>query len=115
VAGWYGLPPGHRLPVFAQLRVRGERREARGVGIGPVEAFVAALSTFSGEPCELTDYAEHAAGPGASACALAYVSMRVGQNQRYGAGRHEDVLVATFRAIVSAYNRAQAAALKQPI
>jgi len=94
--------------VFAQLLLRGERREARGVGSGPVEAFVAALSTLTGQPCELTDYAEHAAAPGAAACAVAYVSLRVGQSQRYGAGRDEDVVIATFRAIVSAYNRAQA-------
>ncbi|MEI9937388.1 MAG: 2-isopropylmalate synthase [Pseudomonadota bacterium] len=94
--------------VFAQLLLRGERREVRGIGLGPVEAFVAALTTLAGQPCEITDYAEHAMSPGAAACAVAYVSVRVGQSQRYGAGRHEDVLVATFRAIVSAYNRAQA-------
>lgn len=100
--------------VIAQLLVRGERREARGSGSGPVEAFVAALSTLAAQPCELTDYAEHAAAPGAAACAVAYVSLRVGQSQRYGAGRHEDVVIATFRAIVSAYNRVQAELSRRP-
>jgi 2-isopropylmalate synthase len=94
--------------VVARFVVRGEQREARGIGKGPVEAFVAALNTLSGPVCELTDYAEHAAAPSASACAVAYVAVRFGQSQRYGAGRHEDVVVAAFRAIVSAYNRAHA-------
>lgn len=96
--------------VVARLLVRGEPREARGVGRGPVEAFVAALNELPGPTCELTDYAEHAATPGAAACALAYVSVRIRESQRYGAGRHGDVVVAAFRAIVSAYNRAHAEA-----
>ena len=94
--------------VVAQLLVRGERREVRGTGNGPVEAFVAALNALAGPKCELTDYAEHAATPGAAACAVAYVAVRIGQSQRYGAGRHEDVVVAAFRAIVSAHNRVHA-------
>jgi 2-isopropylmalate synthase len=92
--------------VVAQLLVRGEQREARGTGNGPVEAFVAALSTLGGPPVELTDYAEHAATSGANACAIAYVAVRVGQTVRYGAGRHDDVVIAAFHAIISAYNRA---------
>ncbi|HYQ14519.1 MAG TPA: alpha-isopropylmalate synthase regulatory domain-containing protein, partial [Polyangiaceae bacterium] len=101
---------GNECTVVAQLLVRGERGEVRGVGHGPVEAFVAALSTFPGSAFELTDYAEHAATTGANARAVAYVAIRVGDTVRYGAGRDEDVVIAAFRAVVSAYNRAQAAA-----
>ena len=91
------------------LLVRGERREALGIGNGPVEAFVAALSTLGGPAFELADYAEHSAAPGAGASAVAYVAVRSGSVLRYGAGRHEDVVIATFRAIVSALNRTDAA------
>jgi len=101
---------GKECAVVAQLSVRGERREARGLGNGPVEAFAAALSTLGGAAFELIDYAEHAAASGAGASAVAYVAVRVGQSVRYGAGRHEDVVIAAFRALVSAYNRAQAVA-----
>jgi 2-isopropylmalate synthase len=107
---------GKECAVVAQLLVRGEQREVRGVGNGPVEAFVAALSTVGGPACTLTDYAEHAATSGAGAPAVAYVAVRVGQAVRYGAGRHEDVVIAAFRAIVSAYNRAHAASAQaQPL
>jgi 2-isopropylmalate synthase len=100
---------GKECAVVAQLLVRGERREAHGIGNGPVEAFVAALSTLGGPAFELSDYAEHAATPGASARAVAYVAVRIGPTIRYGAGRHQDVVLAAFHAIVSALNRAQAA------
>ena len=100
---------GKECAIVAEVLVRGERRSARGIGHGPVEAFVAALGTLV-PAFNLTDYAEHAAAPGASAHALAYVAVQVGQTVRYGAGRHEDVVIAAFRAIVSAYNRSLAIA-----
>ena len=99
---------GKDCAVVAQLLVQGERQEVRGIGKGPVEAFVAALGTLGGPNFELTDYAEHAAASGASAEAVAYVAVRSGQVQRYGAGRHQDVVLAAFAAVVCAYNRAWA-------
>lgn len=90
--------------VTVQLTARGERREARGSGNGPVDAFVAALSSVVGA-VEVVDYAEHAAAPGAAARAIAYVAVRVGGVERYGVGRHEDVVLAAFQAIISACNR----------
>jgi 2-isopropylmalate synthase len=102
---------GKDCAVVAQLMVQGEKREARGIAHRPVEAFVAALGTLGGPPFELTDYAEHAAGSGANAQAVAYVAVRSGTVQRYGAGRDADVVLAAFRAVVSAYNRAWADAL----
>ena len=102
---------GKECAVVAQLLVRGERREAHGIGNGPVEAFVAALSTLGGAAFELSDYAEHAVTSGASSRAVAYVAVRIGQTVRYGAGRHDDVVLAAFQAIVSALNRAHEAAV----
>jgi len=100
---------GKECAVVAQLLVRGERREARGIGNGPVEAFVAALGTLGGPAMELGDYSEHSAAPGAGAFAVAYVAVRSGAVLRYGAGRDEDVVIAAFRAITSAFNRAHRA------
>lgn len=99
---------GKECAVVAQLAVNGARRELQGIGKGPVEAFVAALAALGGGRVEVVDYAEHAVAAGASACAVAYVAVSVGDQVRYGAGRHEDVVLATFRAIISAYNRAHA-------
>jgi 2-isopropylmalate synthase len=97
---------GQNCTVTAQVTVRGERREAHGTAHGPVEAFVTALRTLGGPAFELVDYAEHAATPGADARAVAYVAIRIGETTRYGAGRHDDVVIAALHAVVSAYNRA---------
>jgi 2-isopropylmalate synthase len=101
---------GEDCAVTARLLVRDELREARAIGNGPVDAFVAALRSLGDSAFELADYAEHSAAPGAFASAVAYVAVRSGEVVRYGAGRHEDVVIATFRAIVSALNRAEDAA-----
>jgi 2-isopropylmalate synthase len=92
----------------AQLTVRAERREAAAAGTAQ-SSIVAALGTSGGPTFELADYAEHSATPGAGAQAVAYVAVRTAPVVRYGAGRHEDVVLATYRAVVSACNRAQAA------
>jgi len=101
---------GKECAVVAQLTAFGERRDLHGIGNGPVEAFVAALTALAGRRIEVVDYAEHAAAAGASARAVAYVALQIGDRIRYGAGRHEDVVLATFRAIISAYNRVEAEA-----
>jgi 2-isopropylmalate synthase len=96
---------GNECAVVAQLSVHGQPRAIHGIGNGPVEAFVSALSALGDERIEVVDYAEHAAATGAAARAIAYVAVSLGTNVRYGAGRHQDVVLATFAAIVSAYNR----------
>jgi 2-isopropylmalate synthase len=101
---------GKECAVVAQLTVEGKRREVSGIGNGPVEAFVAALATLGEPRPEVLDFAEHAATPGAAALAIAYVAVRSVGVVRYGAGRHEDVLLAAFRAVVSACNRASSTA-----
>ncbi len=101
---------GKECGVVAQVKASGRRQEARGIGSGPVEAFVAALTTLGAQRLEVIDYAEHAAAPGAGAFAIAYVAVRLNGVVRYGAGRHEDVVLAALHAVVSACNRATAAA-----
>ena len=96
---------GKECAIVAQLLVRGERREARGIGKGPVEAFVAALSTLVARPSSSPTTPSTRRRPARALSALAYVAVQVEQTVRYGAGRHEDVLIAAFRAVVSAYNR----------
>jgi len=98
---------GLRCKIVARLRLRGAAQEVRGSGAGPIEAFVTALSQYLGTELALSDYSEHAVSEGASARAVAYVSLRnaTAPQPRYGVSEHEDVVLASFRAIVSAYNR----------
>jgi len=98
---------GSLCEVTARLNHAGKTAEFRGSGAGPIEAFMQALSQCVGAPLELADYSEHAASEGATARAVAYVALRGNGQARYGVGEHEDVAIASFRAILSAYNRLQ--------
>ena len=92
--------------VTAQLTVNGEHRTVIGQGNGPIDAFVAALQADLGIDIDVVDYSEHAVGAGSSATAVAYVETQAGDGTvMWGVGRHESILTASLRAIVSAVNR----------
>jgi len=97
-------PSGAR--VTAQLTVNGEHRTVVGQGNGPIDAFIAALQADLGVDLDVTDYSEHAVGAGSDANAVAYVETQSGDGTiLWGVGRHESILTASLRAIVSAVNR----------
>jgi 2-isopropylmalate synthase len=92
--------------VTAQLTVNGEHRTVVGQGNGPIDAFIAALQADLGVDLDVTDYSEHAVGTGSDAAAVAYVETQAGDGTiMWGVGRHESILTASLRAIVSAVNR----------
>ena len=92
--------------VTAQLTVNGEHRTVVGQGNGPIDAFVAALQADLGIDLDVTDYSEHAVGAGSAATAVAYVETQSSDGiVNWGVGRHESILTASLRAIVSAVNR----------
>ena len=92
--------------VTAQLRVDGQHRTVVGEGNGPIDAFVAALQADLGVDLDVVDYSEHAVGSGSGATAVAYVETQSGDGViLWGVGRHESILTASLRAIVSAVNR----------
>lgn len=98
-------PEDASCAVALRLRLRGEPRDARGSGPGPVAAFMVALRAVSSVPLEIADYSEHASSFGAAGRAAAYVALRAGAHSAYGVGEHDDLVLASFQAIVSAYNR----------
>jgi 2-isopropylmalate synthase len=103
---------GAECAIAARMLWQGEALEVRGVGAGPVAAFVHALTTLparAAHPGEVLDYSEHAVGTGADAHAVAYVALAPEGDParaRYGVGRDRDVVLASLRAIVAAINRA---------
>lgn len=92
------------------LRVRGEVKEFKGEGNGPVAAFVDSLRQ-AGADISLLDYSEHALAPeseGATTQAAAYVECDVAGETVWGVGIHSNIVTASLRAVVSAANRAAA-------
>ena len=88
--------------IEAPLRVSGTERLAKGVGNGPIAAFVDAVRRDAGILVAVLDYHEHAIGGGADASAVAYVEVKVGDSRpRWGVGIHGNIVTASLRAVVS--------------
>jgi 2-isopropylmalate synthase len=92
----------------AELRcdavVGGDATQLTGIGNGPIDAFVHALSTVD-ISVRVLDYAEHALSSGGDAEAVAYVEAEVDGVARWGVGRDANIVTASLRAVASAVNR----------
>ncbi|MCA9511184.1 MAG: 2-isopropylmalate synthase [Myxococcota bacterium] len=88
---------------------KGETRELRGFGNGPIDAFVDALRRDCGVDLRVADYSEHAVGKGADAAAVAYVEVETGSGDLlFGVGSDPSIAAASLKAVASAVNRAAA-------
>ncbi|MGJ9411254.1 2-isopropylmalate synthase [Aeromicrobium sp. CF4.19] len=88
------------------LVVRGEHRSFKGEGNGPVDAFVDGMRQ-AGADIRVLDYSEHALSAGGDAQAAAYVECEISGEIVWGVGIHENIVMASLRAVVSAANRAE--------
>ena len=91
--------------IEATIKVDGVEQTVLGRGNGPIAAFIDALTSI-GVDVRVLDYAEHALSAGGDARAAAYVECAVGDRVLWGVGLHESIVKASFRAIMSALNRA---------
>ncbi len=89
------------------LVVRGSERSFRGEGNGPVDAFVDGMRQ-AGADIRVLDYTEHALSAGGDAKAAAYVECDIAGEVVWGVGIHENIVMASLRAVVCAANRAEA-------
>lgn len=83
----------------------GEDRTLKGVGNGPIAAFINALAEV-GVDIRVQDYAEHALSSGGDAKAAAYVECAVGDQVLWGVGIDSNIVTASLKAVISAANRA---------
>jgi 2-isopropylmalate synthase len=92
--------------ITAQLIVRGEHHTVTGTGNGPIDAFVHAVQEGLKTSIDVVDYAEHAMGQGSEATAVAYVETTDGDgNVLWGVGTDPNIISASFRAVLAAYER----------
>ncbi|MXS19693.1 2-isopropylmalate synthase [Pseudomonas oryzihabitans] len=89
--------------VDIKVAVDGRIEHWHGTAKGPLEALVASLP----QTVEIMDYHEHSIGAGANAKAASYIEVRLeGQRPLHGIGIDENITTASFRALLSALNRA---------
>ncbi|HET8659071.1 MAG TPA: 2-isopropylmalate synthase [Micromonosporaceae bacterium] len=90
-----------KVDLVADVAVDGVWRTVSGIGNGPIDAFVQALSGVDVAVAVL-DYAEHAMAAGGDAQAAAYVECRVDGATRWGAGVDANIVTASLRAVANA-------------
>jgi 2-isopropylmalate synthase len=93
-----------KVEIAAQVTIDGRERELDGVGNGPIDAFIHALSDVD-ITVRVLDYAEHALSSGGDAQAAAYVECEVNGETRWGVGVDANIVTASLRAVASAVNR----------
>jgi len=84
---------------------RGQERVLAATGNGPIDAFVEAFGQL-GVDVHVLDYVEHALSSGGDAHAAAYVEAEVNGQVLWGVGIDPSITTASFKAIISAVNRA---------
>ena len=86
---------------------RGELKQAKAVGNGPLAALKRVLAEESGMDFKLLDYSQHALSQGSEAKAAAYICLRNNKTgkETYGVGVSSNITRAGFRAMFSAVNR----------
>jgi 2-isopropylmalate synthase len=98
---------GRTEHLEATLKHRNASRAIEGDGNGPVDAFVQALRDSFGLDIHVLNYHEHATGGGEDATAVAYVQLRIGEEDTlYGVALDPNIVTATLKAVVSGVNRA---------
>jgi 2-isopropylmalate synthase len=93
-----------KVELSVVVDVDGQRHELAGIGNGPIDAFVHAL-TGIGVAVRVLDYAEHALSSGGDAQAAAYVECEIPDGVRWGVGVDQNIVTASLQAVASAASR----------
>ena len=96
-----------QVTLTADVDLAGRKLDIRGVGTGPIDAFVEGLSRATSQNVRVLDYHEHAIGSGSHVQAVAYLELRVGQLTVFGVGMDANIVSASLKAILSGFQRAQ--------
>ena len=97
------------LVLSAEVQCLGRQVKVQGSGSGPIDAFINGFNAATGRSVRVLDYHEHAVGEGANAQAVAYLELRVDDQQTlFGVGMDANIVTASLRAIVSGIERAEA-------
>lgn len=89
----------------AKVRRRGVESELKGIGNGPINAFVHAMKESGWKDFVLTDYRSHAIRGGSGADAAAYVQLRKESGEIvWGAGVDSSIEMAGVKSLVCAWN-----------
>ena len=93
------------VKIEVKITDRGELKELKGTGNGPISAFCNVLNSY-GVDVRVLDFSEHALSAGGDAKAAAYLECAIDGNVFWGVGIDPNTTTASLKAIISAINRA---------
>lgn len=96
---------GEDVKIEVKITDRGEMKELKSTGNGPISAFCNALNSY-GVDVRVLDYSEHALSAGGDASAAAYLECAIEGEVFWGVGIDPNTTTAALKAIISAANRA---------
>lgn len=95
-----------RVEASVRVEYRGETRELKGVGNGPIDACKDALISCGVPAFKIKDFFEHALSSGSDAEAAAYIQIETDKGMSfYGVGQDPNTTKASIKALLSAVNR----------
>jgi 2-isopropylmalate synthase len=96
---------GEDVKIEVKITDRGELKDMKATGNGPISAFCNALIAY-GVDVRVLDYSEHALSAGGDASAAAYLECAIDGEVFWGVGIDPNTTTAALKAIISAINRA---------
>ena len=96
---------GEDVKIEVKITDRGELKDLKATGNGPISAFCNALNGY-GLDVRVLDYSEHALSAGGDASAAAYLECAIEGDVFWGVGIDPNTTTAALKAIISAINRA---------
>jgi len=91
--------------VEITLKNENDKVSLRGVGGGPIEAFVSAVNDHFTTSISVSDYHQHSVTSGADAKAAAFIELTLKGKNEWGAGIDGNTVKASFQAIVAGLNK----------
>lgn len=96
------------VQIEAEVIHKDKEATIRGVGNGPISAFVDALQALGLKDFQLLDYRQHSIGHGSKTEAAAYIQIKKNDSTcHFGCGINSNIELAGLNALVSAYNRSR--------
>jgi 2-isopropylmalate synthase len=94
-----------QVKCVASILHHGEKKDVEGLGNGPINSFVQALTSAGLKDFKVTDYRSHAVRGGSDASAAAYVQVQHDDGRiLWGAGVDPSIEMAGLKALVTAWN-----------
>ena len=91
--------------IKVKLLKENSEHTIKGVGNGPIDAFISALKKDLDLSVKVLDYHQHAISTGSDARAVAYIEIKNEGKSSWGVGMHVNTVIAGLLSVISALNK----------